>query len=85
MDLKRQVQELFEESPVPIIPTISISVNQSPHSFEFGPANARHKVYYSDIADLKAKISAALEAEAYFVSLKQMPPISLKETTAEAK
>lgn len=48
--------------------SISLSVNHAADSFEFGPAGARHKVYYSDQDDLQRKIKVALEAEAYYKS-----------------
>ena len=36
--------------------------NVSPNSYEFGPAQNRHKVYYGDVNELKAKIDALREA-----------------------
>lgn len=30
---------------------------EKPNSFEFGPANKRHKIYYSDVSDLITQIS----------------------------
>lgn len=29
---------------------------EKPHSFEFGPAGARHKIYYAEVKDLKVQI-----------------------------
>ena len=42
---------------------MNLEANPFPHSFEFGPAGARHKIYYSDLNDLKSKIDAALQGE----------------------
>lgn len=36
--------------------------NIRPNSYEFGPANNRHKVYYEDIEDLKKQVSELKEA-----------------------
>lgn len=35
---------------------------EKPHSFEFGKAGQRHKVYYSDILELKQRIKELTEA-----------------------
>ena len=35
---------------------------EKPHSYEWGPANARHKVYYSTISELKEHINFLKEA-----------------------
>ena len=35
---------------------------EKPHSYEFGKANNRHKVYYAEISELKAHIEALKEA-----------------------
>ena len=52
-----------------VIPSVSLAITKAPHSFEFGPASSRHKIYYEDIADLTAKIKEAMDAEAYLKSL----------------
>lgn len=49
---------------------VNLEINPFSHSFEFGPANSRHKIYYSDSADLKKKIEAALDAENHLNQLK---------------
>ncbi len=35
---------------------IVISRTEKPHSYEFGKAGARHKIYYGDVCDLKDHI-----------------------------
>lgn len=45
-------------SPVVAHDTIIIQRTEKPHSYEFGKANNRHKVYYGDINELKAHIDA---------------------------
>ena len=42
---------------------VVINRTEKPHSFEFGPANMRHKVYYGDIAELKAHLKMLSDAE----------------------
>lgn len=36
--------------------TIVKNITEKPHSYEFGKAGSRHKVYYSEVSDLKAHI-----------------------------
>jgi len=45
-------------------PTQSVVVNKTekPHSYEFGPANNRHKIYYNDIQELQAHIKSLNDA-----------------------
>ena len=42
---------------------IVISRTEKPHSYEFGKATARHKIYYSDIEELKQHLDALKEAK----------------------
>jgi hypothetical protein len=37
---------------------VVIQRTEKPHSYEFGPAKARHKIYYADPQDLMAHIEA---------------------------
>lgn len=52
------------KSPNTAISEQSIVLNRTekPNSYEFGPANNRHKVYYESVADLKLQIDALVEA-----------------------
>ena len=40
---------------------VVLNRTEKPHSYEFGPANARHKIYYGEVAELKAQIEALKE------------------------
>lgn len=40
---------------------VVISRTEKPNSFEFGPANMRHKIYYEDIYDLKKRIKELVD------------------------
>lgn len=42
--------------------TTIIKVNDKPHSYEFGKAQNRHKIYYNDVEELKAHVQALKEA-----------------------
>jgi len=39
--------------------------NDRPHSFEFGKAGARFKIYFEDLADLKLKIKDCFNARKF--------------------
>lgn len=35
---------------------VVLTRTEKPHSYEFGPANARHKIYYETVEELKAHV-----------------------------
>lgn len=39
-----------------------VSRTEKPHSYEFGPANARHKIHYENVEELLAKIESLKNA-----------------------
>ena len=41
---------------------------EAPHSFEFGKAGERHKVYYREVKELQAHIKALEDAGLYYAS-----------------
>jgi hypothetical protein len=41
---------------------VVVTRTDKPHSYEFGKAGARHKIYYNDIRELKEHIDALKEA-----------------------
>jgi len=42
--------------------SIVIQRTEKPHSYEFGKANNRHKIYYAEVSELRAKIAELKEA-----------------------
>ena|SRR3990167_1567157 len=44
---------------------IVVSRAEKPHSYEFGPAKARHKIYYGEVNDLKGHIEMLKAAGLY--------------------
>jgi len=44
---------------------IVISRTEKPHSYEFGSAGNRHKIYYAEVAELLAQIEALKECGLY--------------------
>lgn len=44
---------------------VVLSRTEKPHSYEFGKATSRHKVYYNDVAELKQHIEALKESGLY--------------------
>ncbi len=48
--------KMAEVAPIQAKETIVRTITDKPHSYEFGKAGARHKVYYGMIEDLKAHI-----------------------------
>lgn len=58
--------------------SVALQITPQPHSFEFGPAQSRHKVYYSDLEDLKARLKTVIEAEAYLAQLRAAQPQEAK-------
>jgi hypothetical protein len=63
--MEKELSNYLQRLPAGVNTTVSLHANVSPHSFEFGPANARHKIYYSDYLDLEAKIKVALDGEKF--------------------
>ena len=45
---------------------IVIQRTEKPHSYEFGKASARHKIYYNEVSELKTHIELLKRAELYF-------------------
>jgi len=46
------------------------TINESAqNSFEFGKPGCRHKIYWKDLDDLKAKIKECKDAETYLVGM----------------
>ena len=48
---------------------VVISRTEKPHSYEFGPANQRHKIYYGEVIELVAHIASLKSAELLFNEL----------------
>jgi hypothetical protein len=46
---------------------------EKPHSYEFGKATARHKIYYSTVEELKAHIEALRES-GFIEAQEELPP-----------
>lgn len=72
-------KQQFSQQNSPAVANIVISRTEKPHSYEFGKAGARHKIYYEKIEELKAHIDALKEAGL----LLDEAPIFLKEENAE--
>jgi len=50
-------EKVKPQSPqTPAIAQIVVTRTEMPHSFEFGKAGKRHKIYYGEISDLLAQI-----------------------------
>jgi len=45
---------------------IVIQRTEKPHSYEFGPAKSRFKIYYNEVTELKAHIEMLKQADLYF-------------------
>ena len=42
-----------------------------PHSFEFGKAGCRFKVYFEDLADLKIRIKECLDGKKFYEQMER--------------
>ena len=68
MRANKKPQETPQEAPGSTITgrhDIILTRIEKPHSFEFGKAGARHKVYYKDIPELQAHIDGLIKAGLY--------------------
>jgi len=46
------------KSTIDMVHGVVLNKTEKPHSYEFGKATARHKIYYGDIAELELHIEA---------------------------
>ena len=46
----------------PAVAQVILTRTDKPHSFEFGKASRRHKIYYGEVADLKIQYAELKEA-----------------------
>lgn len=51
-------QQTITSGKVDVVTEIVLQRTEKPHSYEFGPANSRHKIYYGEISELKEHIEA---------------------------
>ena len=66
----KNIMEGHVEKPIVQPPKIAmhdivISRTEKPHSYEFGKAGNRHKIYYEEISELKAHIDSLKENGLY--------------------
>lgn len=59
---KKTYDKYAKTTSAPQNHTIVKNINEKPHSFEFGRAGARHKIYYDDINELKERIQELIDA-----------------------